>query len=950
MAVSPTTSNNNREPSSVGKKRSRGTFAPSHYFLEEWPGSTKPRNLEASISFLTTEENFSKKPRNFKANIAFLTDNENDIQFNLGIKEIDSLIHEGESNEAIHLSSELRKLYDADSEKKALIYLREAYCNNELGQFSLANDRCLSALNCTQNEETVAFIQMRQAYALYGSKKYEESLIGYAGAISFFQKERRHVSILYTLLIEKSRLLYQLDRKEDAKVIYQEAQTIKDQVHASIKTQADAILSKPNAAILPLKKAFVSVSYETALRFSDREGEKPPNLRCFPLLQSLILSKNNLSLAPDCTRNPLLYQVDMSRNKFTYSPDLTENEELVTINFSHNQIALPPNLQQNTKLKFLNLSTNELTTPPDLRRNRNLVSVYFAHNQLTFLDLTENPELEKLNMSQNNFEVPPDLTKNGKLTLLDLSHNVLSEPPDLTLNPLLLELDLSSNQLNQAPDLSNNLLLENVKLSANRLESFISFDSNPKLQVIDLSENGLGVPPSLLENKELITLNLYENALTESPDLRNNRELRSLDLGCNDLTVAPDLSQNKELRFVSLSHNKLTRAPEVTSDCKWTQLGLTGNLLKELPDSILTLSQDCKVHVMDNQFTEAYIQDFQRRLQQHRLDHPGQGPNVSFLSEEASDVSDSDDSEDEAVSLSDELTSWSNEFKQKFPSLVNELRTEPATSLLQFNEADEEVLGKFLKKMREIPDYKDPRTKKNILLQVENILQLACKNGQFRDAMLLLVREGVETCADRTLIYFNKIEILYKFHDKSLTDGEFKQLALGAVKFDLLVQHGRDVCERRGGKKDLKNDEIEIILYFLVKLKESLVLPFTTKFMAFEKWAHGTTAMLEEAKMKVEALSDLELLQQSGYWLERMKEKFPEIGAEIENTYGSLMDEASDYFQLKEEEQPAFLETHQELQKFLTGPDREKINMKDYNAVMRVLARKKDEAIASLKN
>ena len=850
-------------------KRAGWIFAASQSFRIEWPRSSKRPHIEARIPFLLVPPNLGKD------------ENLSDVPFNLRLKQIDASIQSKQHHSAILSCSDLRQRCD-DPENRALLDLRVAYCYNAMSQFVLANERCESVLQRAQNEETVAFVNLRRAFALYGLKKYDESLIAYDQAISFFQRQYKSPSILYTLYLEKSRLLYQLNRVEEAKMSYHLAQQIKDQVYPLSKSEADVILRDPNAPELPQTDPFIPVSYETLLDFSKQTEVELPHLCCYPFVQRLDCSNIGLTKAPDISRNIFLYNLNLSSNNIQQPPVLTNNFELATLQASGNELEDFPNLTQNRKLCLLCLAHNRLQGTLDLREN-------------------------------------------SELGWLDLSNNLLKESPNLSQNRKLYDLNLSENKLDQFPDLTQNGRLTRLDLSGNRLRGTISFAANLKLERIYLRQNRLTEPPVVNKNAELTTLDLSSNALKKGPDVRQNLKLRTLDLSINELTEVPDVSQNTSL----------------------TQLILTDNQLTELPDFILILSKTCRIDVTDNRFSEEYIEAFQEKLEKHRREHPGQGPDVVFS---IGDSDHSDDSADESVSLSGELQSWSKEFVNRLSSSENTLRKPPDASRLSLNEKNQEVLRKFLKRMRTIPDYEDPETRGNIVLQVENILQLACDQLEFREAMLALMNEGLGRCGDRILIYFNKVEILYQFHHKPLTDLEFKQLAIRAHRFERVEQYGTAVYESRGGSENPTNDEIEIILHFLVELKESLSLPFTTKFMKHREWSKVTAEMIPEAKIKIGALSDAELLQQSDYWLERMKKLFPELWNEIDTTYRALMDEAGDYFELKEEAQAAFLETHQELQKFLTGPDKEKINMKDYNAVMKYLPRKKDEAIASLKN
>ena len=425
---------------------------------------------------------------------------------------------------------------------------------------------------------------------------------------------------------------------------------------------------------------------------------------------------------------------------------------------------------------------------------------------------------------------------------------------------------------------------------------------------LDLHGSQLTVAPNLRRYRQLRVLNLFGNQLTQGPDVRQNRQLTSLSLGENQITRAPDVRQNRYLVQLYLDHNQLTEAPDISQNSNLISLDLRHNQLTELPDSILSLSSLCNVLVEHNLFTPEYIQAFRQRLQQHRAGHPGEGPRVHFFAFEPNPGS-------AVLSLEDQIASWQRDFETAFPqesARKDRNRFQPLLSSL--DRGSQELLSQYLGNLRGTKDYiNGSPSRDRVVERVYNMLDLAARNEEFRNGMLALINEGLRDCHDRRLIIFNEIEILWRFHSETITESEFRDLAIRAQRYEELKKHAKSECRARG-----LGDEIETILYFHLKLKEALDLPITTRDMLYPDSSGVTDAMLKAAREKIEAMSEEDLLSKSDYWQERMNNRHQEESAKVTDRFGDLLGEAEEYFRTETDEaRDSYLKEHSALGQFI---------------------------------
>jgi hypothetical protein len=333
------------------------------------------------------------------------------------------------------------------------------------------------------------------------------------------------------------------------------------------------------------------------------------------------------------------------------------------------------------------------------------------------------------------------------------------------------------------------------------------------------------------------------------------------------------------------------------------------------------------VAVANNLFSAEYVQEFMGRLQAHRELQPDQGPNVQFSIHDHSQPS-------IPLSLSDQLASWNEEIFQV---------TGQSVSLEAFLAMDTDIqtmLTHYLQRLRKIKDYEDGGdAKNNVIARVSCMLKLASENEKFKDAMLALIHEGLGSCGDRVLIVFNDIEILSQFHTPDLGHEAFRDLAIRASRYEQLKLCAEVICTREG-----LGDEIETILYFQIHLKDALKLPITTQNMLYPGCSGVTSGMLAEAKGKIESLTELELLERSDYWKDRMKEMYSKKTNEIQEYYTDLLEHASQY--LDSDNREEYLLQFPKVAEFLNRAQEKGVAV-EYTALCNFIAAERSRGLVS---
>lgn len=336
----------------------------------------------------------------------------------------------------------------------------------------------------------------------------------------------------------------------------------------------------------------------------------------FPLLESLVLSKNNITSLPSdaFVLLPELRMLDLSENHLASLPvtllhpmrkltelDLSKNSiieirpgqfnesSINVINLQHNEIKEIPSkaFKDLLFLHTLDLSHNGIRSIGDaaflnivllhiLRLNNNMLPS-FKKEYFKLTVPAPGTELRILDLSQNDitFLQPLAFQLHSKLTWLSLSHNRLSFFPAEIVRDLreLEHLDVENNEIKslENSDFANSPYLRELNLRNNVIESVAetAFQNSTQLQDLDLSHNNIEeLPEDVFVGIARLHLDLSHNRLSSLHKKIFQRgkmqKLQALNLAYNNFDKVPVETLQQQYFFLSelnMAHNKIENVP-----------------------------------------------------------------------------------------------------------------------------------------------------------------------------------------------------------------------------------------------------------------------------------------------------------------------------------------------------------------------------------------------------
>lgn len=181
----------------------------------------------------------------------------------------------------------------------------------------------------------------------------------------------------------------------------------------------------------------------------------------------------------------------------------------------------------------------------------NVLNFFCYANSLTALDISQCPNLEILDASDNKLATI-DLSKNGKLRALTLHGNMLTSV-DLSYTPHLFRFYCNKNKLTQL-DLSKTPDLVQLRCGKNELTQ-LDVSMLKQLKYFDCTGNKL-TKLDLTHSEDLTNLLCADNQLT-SLDLKACADLEELTCYNNKIASAIDFTNCKVIREVSLFGNQI---------------------------------------------------------------------------------------------------------------------------------------------------------------------------------------------------------------------------------------------------------------------------------------------------------------------------------------------------------------------------------------------------------
>jgi hypothetical protein len=315
------------------------------------------------------------------------------------------------------------------------------------------------------------------------------------------------------------------------------------------------------------------------------------NRTTFNYINSIDLSNNiNLELLvlENCELSSIVLPVNNQLKEIylraqQISSFSTDNlNHLETLNLAYNQQLSNLDLSGATVLKTLNLNRCNFTGLPF--SSNSLESFYYEFyphddilnnyhkNSIDSLDFSNFPNLRILMIEDSNLQYI-NISNNPLLEYLLLSDNQNLSSIDLSNNTLLRSLNMSKCNL-QSIDLSNNVNLGFLLLGENTIYEYNYLYHNNNIANIDLSNN-VNLKDLGLRKIGLTTLDISQNTLLETLVISNNN-LSNINLDNNSL-LKHIACNNNPIVSIDLSHQQALETVQAKDNSLLSSLNLNNN-------------------------------------------------------------------------------------------------------------------------------------------------------------------------------------------------------------------------------------------------------------------------------------------------------------------------------------------------------------------------------------
>jgi len=399
----------------------------------------------------------------------------------------------------------------------------------------------------------------------------------------------------------------------------------------------------------------------------------------------------------------------------------------------------------------------------------------------------------------------------------------------------------------------------------------------------------------------IVDLDLSGNRLTQVPEgIESLTQLRRVNLGNNritlDQTASNRLAQLQRLDTLILSYNPLNGLPDLSAlpHVRDLQLRATGHADISQIHQLITMR--AHVDLRDNRISELQREMRGLRLRLQRLnlhDNPLSESSIEYL-DEARGVTDAGGrgSASYTHGVIDEDT------RANWVASRNELlraQREAAWDRL-IEEPGSAGMFRFLADFAQSEDFQDnPRHYRR---RAWHILE-ACENNEALREQLFREADGPRSCDDRLLLMLNQMEVGVMAYQgvegvpAAMRETSLLHLGEQLHRLDLLdaIANRHVQRLRQAGRKP---DEIEVRLFYRLRLADALDLPVPPDEMHFASYAHVTSADLNDAQLEVlgtyETLPMLDALAARPYWQTYLRETYAERFEAMAGPYHDRME------------------------------------------------------------
>jgi Leucine-rich repeat (LRR) protein len=218
-----------------------------------------------------------------------------------------------------------------------------------------------------------------------------------------------------------------------------------------------------------------------------------PDISNLTKLSYLSCGYNQISKMPDLSSNTTLTYLDCGGNQIAKLNGVDKLVELQSLYVFSNLLDSLPDLSKLTKLQVLACENNKIKTINGLDKLSQLTQLDIGTNNLDALpDLSILSKLNYFSFQKNNLEVLPSFDKMTNLIELIGFENKIKNSLDFTQNPNLTKIDLSNNLISSFPKTtSNNTKLRTLKFASNKIDSLPNFSLFTTLDTVYVNDNQL---------------------------------------------------------------------------------------------------------------------------------------------------------------------------------------------------------------------------------------------------------------------------------------------------------------------------------------------------------------------------------------------------------------------------------------------------------------------------
>jgi len=213
----------------------------------------------------------------------------------------------------------------------------------------------------------------------------------------------------------------------------------------------------------------------------------------------------------------------------------------------------------------------------------------------------------------------------------------------------------------------------------------------------------------------------------------------------------------------------------------------------------------------------------------------------------------------------------------------------------------------FLQNFLGMKDCENERGRRNAIAKLEQLLEGACQNTQFRKTMVSLMPQACASCGDRFSYYFGEMETHWHVacDPKAKTPEGLAKLLIGLRRKKLLDEHAEALARRLGNEEE----EIETITALRAALAEEFELPVSIREIRHTGCTRLEQRDIQEARNLLLSTKDLqvmtEILIENENWRNLIKPQvdraFETVSKESEEVFGQVDDVEYDKDQEKED-------------------------------------------------